>query len=157
MHRFHTSFDHLTVRKRKFSALSAEKSRLIQERLKQIVIKRGDDNECIVGSILENFKQQGVIKHYYSTKRWSKKDRSGIDFVIKLWNGVEIGFDSKSSFRGIKEYEIKRLKKGNNIWDIKTFPIRVTSECCVNDVPLRGEIERIIRSEDPTSVDMGLP
>jgi len=157
MHRFHTSRDHYTVRRKKFNALSAQKSRSIQECLKQISIKRGDDNENIVGPILEDFKQQGIFRHYYSTKHWSKKDCCGIDFVVILWNGAEIGFDSKSSLRGVKDYEIKRLKKGNNIWDIKTFPIRVTSECCVNDAPLREEIKRIIKSEDPTIAEMGLP
>ncbi|MDP2934189.1 MAG: hypothetical protein Q8N59_00240 [bacterium] len=157
MHRFHTGFEHYSVRKKKFSVASAQKSRSIQERLRQIVIKRGNDNERIIGSILESFKQQGLIKHYYSTEHWSKKDRSGIDFVVRLWNGAEIGFDSKSSLRGVREYEIKRLKKGNNIWDIKTFPICVTSECYVNDAPLKGKIKEIIESEDPTSADMGLP
>jgi hypothetical protein len=154
MHRFH---DHYTVRKKNFSARSAQKSRLIQERIRQIGGKRGGDNEHIVGSILENFKQQGLIRHYYSTDSWSKKDRCGIDFVVILWNGIEIGFDSKSSLTGVKNYEIKRLKKSNNIWDIKTFPICVTSEYCVNDIPLKEEIKGIIKSEDPTSTEMGLP
>lgn len=142
-----TSFRNRTVRKKKFGLNSYMASARIRDCLREIQQKRGELNESLIGSILSDLMKQGPICHFYSTRHYDKKDRSGIDFVVVKNDGSRIGIQAKSSKWNVKKFVEKRtLTEGKNIWDIWCHVILVKSDYLVDDQPLRRELLEIVEN-----------
>jgi hypothetical protein len=66
--------------------------------------QKGRVAEQVVADVLEELKQEGVIRGFRHTKRYSSEDRRGIDFLI-FTKEKRIPIQVKASFAGKKLHE----------------------------------------------------
>jgi len=139
--------DHTSIRRKKFGYYIQSEQEKIDQTLRPIQDKRGPDNETMVGKILEEYKQQGLIRHFYRSDRGSRQDRKGIDFMVTRNDSSRIILQVKSSQRNIEKFIKKGEELKNNRYD-GLFCILVKTDYLVDDQPLRDEIKNIVSIEE---------
>lgn len=72
--------------------------------IKELGNERGRLNEDKAGMALQKLKDAGGICDFFRTKRYSRKDRAGIDFVI-VKDNVRLSLQVKSSVRDIRKHQ----------------------------------------------------
>lgn len=135
--------DHRSVRKKSFGPWSQRKLDRMQRFLAPIQDQRGFNSEAIVERMLEDFKQQGLVRHFYRTEHYSPQDRRGIDFIVIRNDSSKIILQVKSSQRNIDKFVKKNAELKNNKYE-GLFCILVKTDYLVDDQPLREEIKKIL-------------
>lgn len=86
-------------------ASRVEKRPKILKIIKELGNERGMLNEDKVSMALQKLKDAGGIHKFFRTKRYSRKDINGIDFVIIRDDNARFSLQVKSSVRGIREHQ----------------------------------------------------
>lgn len=137
--------DHQTIRRRSFGQAKTER---IGRTLIPIQDRRGPNNEGLVGDILVELKEEGLIRHFFQTEPRSRQDRHGRDFVVICNDSSRIIFQVKSSQRNIEKFVKKIDKFKDNRSYEGIYCVLVKTDYLVDDRPLRKEIKHILRIDE---------
>ncbi len=95
-------------------SISGRKAAVLSGKMRNLFRKcateRGQKTEKYVEEALTALQNEGRIASFYMTKKWSRKDRQGVDAVVYLNDGTEVKRQIKSSAAGVE----KHLKQQEN-------------------------------------------